>query len=809
MTAYPSQFFLKVIQVEQSCWFELTWGTDGQRIMKVIPFPTRLSHLYTEWQRLYLGVYRTLDQTLAPILDVDDGLRGRSVASGVVQPTSTDLKGQLQTAEASLLHEFRRWLLDPELHDIRAQLAAASQAVAQSDRPIIDLFLTCSPLDLARFPWETWQITAEFAIGGQVRLVRTSENIRQPTTQPEKRKARVLAVIGGDALLNFEKDKAQIQSLTQLAEVVCVGWRPGQSNEAVIDSIKTAIADPQGWDILFFAGHSNETPLTGGELGIAPHLSMQVQEILPQLQAARSRGLQFALFNSCSGLSIADALIDRAGLGHVAIMREPIHHRVAYEFLVQFLKALTRYKSVHESVSLACQYLQLEKQSIYPSSYFVPSLFRHPRSSDFCLVRSRLRNFVQRLTPTRHEAIALAVLCALSWPLSVQQALLDQRVGVQAQYRQITNQVPVQEPSLLLVQLDDQSLSEAGRPNPLTNREYLARLVDQAIAMGSDTIALDYVLDSPQGEQDAALARAFAAAREADITLILGTTPNERGLWRSPLATLAAPDTYWQGNLKTYGDGRYFSFPPLLESDSQKYRFAYLIALAQRLHQSDRPDLSELSLNDIAQTYLPPSAQQPLKLTQASYLLRQGWMYPIVDFSIPPDSVYAWIPAWEFLELTPAELQERYGQRSVMIMPGHSDAGINFVGEDVVSEPPATRFWRQRSSNERDRRRSLMQGGEIHAYLSYHFGNQRPIVPLPDVWMVLVAALVAKGMMTVLQRQEQRDRTRTLAIVGGGNVVYGVISLQAYVGAGILLPILWPTITLWSYLAVYLRNKQR
>jgi hypothetical protein len=305
------------------------------------------------------------------------------------------------------------------------------------------------------------------------------------------------------------------------------------------------------------------------------------------------------------------------------------------------------------------------------------------------------------------------------------------------------------------------------------------------------------------------LARAFAAAREADVTLILGTTPNERGLWRSPLEALAAPDTYWQGTIKTYGDGRYFSFPPRLESDTQKYPFSYLIALAQRLHQSDRPDLSELSLNDIAQTYLPPSDQQPLKLTQLSYLLRQGWMYPIVDFSIPPDSIYVWIPAWEFLDLTPAELQERYGQRSVMIMPGHSDAGINFVGEDVVPEPPATRFWRQRSSNDRDRRRRLMQGGEIHAYLSYHVGNQRPIVPLPEVWMVLLAALLAKGVMTVLQRQEGRDRTRTLAIVGGGNVGYGLISLQAYIGAGILLPILWPTITLWSYLTVYLILKKQ
>lgn len=104
--------------------------------------------------------------------------------------------------------------------------------------------------------------------------------------------------------------------------------------------------------------NSNETPLTGGDLKIAPNSAIgeadtsrciAIQDITQPLQQARDRGLQFAIFNSCSGISIAESLIN-LGLPQVAVMREPIHNTVAQEFLVQFLNALAEYKDVHEAL---------------------------------------------------------------------------------------------------------------------------------------------------------------------------------------------------------------------------------------------------------------------------------------------------------------------------------------------------------------------------------------------------------------------------------------------------------------------------
>ncbi|MFH7029339.1 MAG: DUF928 domain-containing protein [Heteroscytonema crispum UTEX LB 1556] len=56
-----------------------------------------------------------------------------------------------------------------------------------------------------------------------------------------------------------------------------------------------------------------------------------MQEIEGSLKIARKRGLQFAIFNSCNGINIAEFLIN-LGLSQVAVMREPIHDQVAQIF---------------------------------------------------------------------------------------------------------------------------------------------------------------------------------------------------------------------------------------------------------------------------------------------------------------------------------------------------------------------------------------------------------------------------------------------------------------------------------------------
>src|SRR5919199_2174802 len=522
-----TNFQLKVRRFNQICVFELFWG-KGQQLSATLTYPESLTAFYQEWQRVYLSYYKS-------------GLRGWIEGSGSITTPPIDWHSKLVQAEAKLLSEFHHWLRSAELFEIRAAMARVQEKGVRSQESgdrgqgsgdrgqelgvrgqgsgdrgqgsTVNVFITCDSIELERLPWEAWEIAAEFPTFGAIHIARTPINIRRETVQIRRKKARILAILGDDTGLNFQGDKEAVRSLSRIAEIEFVGWQPGQDIAELKAKISAAITDERGWDVLFFAGHSNEMALMGGELAIAPNVSMSIGEITPQLLLAKQRGLQFALFNSCCGLSLAHSLID-LGLSQVAVMREPIHNAVAQVFLLKFLQGLAEHKDVFDSLLAACQHLKVEKNLTYPSAYLIPSLFCHPDAVLFRIKPFGLKETLKRILPTPSEAIALSALTLLSLSLPVQDVLLEQRVLTQAVYRQMTGQVPAAAPPpVLLVQIDEKSIQQAKMANPKPmDRKYLASLVDKLAAMDARVIGIDYVLDRPQGENDEILARSLQAA---------------------------------------------------------------------------------------------------------------------------------------------------------------------------------------------------------------------------------------------------------------------------------------------------------
>ncbi|MEO1376491.1 MAG: CHAT domain-containing protein [Cyanobacteria bacterium J06635_10] len=254
----------------------------------------------------------------------------------------------------------------------------------------------------------------------------------------------------------------KLNKFKSIAYVKVIGWTQKKNIDELKQEIVQNIASIDGWDILFFAGHSNESVFTGGELGIAPNNSIFISEIEDALKLAKKRGLQFAIFNSCSGINIAESLIN-LGLSQVVVMREPINNKVAQEFLKQFLRSLGEYKDVHESLLDASKFLkQQEKRLAYPSTYLVPSLFRHPNAELFRIKPFDLWSIIKQWLPTSKEAkwVGLFILISLFPPLQI--FLLDSRLFIQAVYRQMTAQdLSDQKPNILLVQIDEKSLKKA------------------------------------------------------------------------------------------------------------------------------------------------------------------------------------------------------------------------------------------------------------------------------------------------------------------------------------------------------------
>jgi len=796
-----SAFYLKVQRIEQVCLFELSWG-GGQELNASLPYPQKLTILYQEWHEIYLTFYKT-------------ALRGKVEEIGSITTPPIDWHTKLVQAEAKLLSEFHLWLRSRELYEIRAAIAKASRngRVGTPDAlpHNIDILLTCNPLDLERLPWEAWEIGTEFASKNEeIRIVRRPINIQATVTNLSlrpPRKIRVLAILGDDTGLNFQGEMRAIKSLSQVAEVVFIGWQPGKNTAELKTEIVNALTSERGWDILFFAGHSNETNLTGGELVIAPNTALSISEIEQPLTMAKQRGLQFAIFNSCNGLSIANKLID-LGLSQVAVMREPIHNRVAEEFFVRFLQAVAEYKDVHSALLAASQYLKSEKNLTYPSVYFIPSLFRHPDAPLFRLKPFGLKQRLKSLIPTRREAIALSALALISLLLPVQGYLLDQRLLVQAIYRQFTGQVDrVATPPVLLVQIDNDSMAKAKISNPKPmDRRYLARLVDRLAALKARVVGVDYLLDRNQGESDRILAQSIQSAIRTPTHptwFVFAGTHDENGKWLSVFSdkqfTIASPNWSLQGEIKVLP--QYMQLFPLIRSNSKPLFFADLLAISHQLQQlpnAPQPQLNsqkdfwqQISTLDDKSILLPERSRlQPL--TALSYWLGQMWLHPIIDFSLPAKQVYQTFPASELLEgqVVPKRLQ----QQVVIISAAYDEAGISRDGEDNFDLPAAVSYLRGQENSD-----SKLTGGEYHAYMVHHLLTQRLVVPIPDLWMIGLAILLGKAIYLTRRRKSYHSISGIIAVTVI-TIVYGMVSLQFYISStAILLPWFLPSVTLWLY----------
>jgi CHASE2 domain-containing sensor protein len=786
-----SDFRLKIWRVEQTCIFELAWS-NGLQITAQIAYPESLSDLFHTWQTAYRNFYQT-------------ALRARVQSSGGITATHVDWRAQLVQAEAKFLAEFYFWLSSAELLPIRSQIAQA--ATASGEQSPIEVCLTCEPLQLARFPWEAWEFGTEFGATRPIRIARTPANLRQ-TAQPRRSrgKLRILAILGDDTGLNFQADRQAVESLAPVATIEFIGWQAGQDSAGLKEKIAQAIADDRGWDILFFAGHSNESDLTGGELTIAPQMSILIQEIAPQLIKARDNGLQFAIFNSCNGLSIANSLID-LGLSQVAIMREPIHNRVAQEFLLRFLQYFSEYYDVHESMLLACQFLKVDRNLTYPSAYLIPSLFRHPEAKPFQLEPMGLKHWLKPWLPTPKQGWILAGLSLLSIIPPVQNLFLEPRVGLQAIYRHITHQIPKTDPAVLLVQIDEDSLRglNARKINPI-DRTYLAQVIQKTQTLNARVVGIDFLLDRPD-DDDRQLQQAVQSAAQTGQWLTFAAI-TKQGREVGVIPQIADPKWSLKGDINLY--------PHHLEALKSNQNcadicpFAYLLALTVQIQtqQPIAPNLKHTSnaRDSLLRQSTPYSIPRLPTLTPIAEGFGQVWLRPILDYSIPPDRVFQRISAKALLD---GEYDaNRLNQPIVLIAPGgYEQAGISQSGEDNFPIPAAIAYW-QFAAPSAISPSDVFTGAEAHAYMVHHFLQRRFVTPIPTLWIMGLAAIAGQGLYLWRKTRNFKRRTWVIGLIGT-NLIYVMVGLQLYIAVGWLMPWLLPSAVFWIYVRPRFQSSRR
>ncbi|NES66003.1 MAG: TIR domain-containing protein, partial [Okeania sp. SIO2D1] len=417
------------------------------------------------------------------------------------------------------------------------------------------------------------------------------------------------------------------------------------------------------------------------------------------------------------------------------------------------------------------------------------------------------------------EWIALSILILCSWQLSVQSFLIEKRVLVQAMYRQFTNQVDRQNsPPVMLVEIDEDSIRKAKILDPIPmDRSYIAKIIDQLTTINAKIIGLDYLLDRYQGENDKKLAQTIRSSIKKQKTwFVFATSQNSAGGWFEVLPELASPNWALQANVRVLGYDRYVTHLTLLPTKDSTKRpfkrplpFAYMLAVAHVFNGEQpenwlQPQIIYTAGQHFLELFSSSSRLQPL--TKFSYRLGQMWLHPIIDFSIPPETVFLRLPAWQVLESSKYQLlattQLEKLPSIVIISAGYKDA--EFERRQYIFPLPAAISYLRSQKQPPDPNRAFT-GGEIHAYLVHHFLNQRLVIPIPDLWLIGVAILLGKGIVLILENYSIENKQKSIwLLLFLLNIIYGLASLQIYITAAILLPLFLPSLTFWACIFFYL-----
>lgn len=349
--------------LETGCLVTLQIGDEGaiptSEILGRLPAAAELQSIYLRWQ----AAYRQLGGPHA----------FRLGASPDAFPTNVSYTEDCQHLADKLQHVFNQWLQSESFRPVQDKLLER----LNSDDTIRLIVQTQQDI-VQRLPWHLWNICdrypkLEIALSAPIYEKKTSAIVSN------RDRVRILAVLGDSQGLDIATDLALLNHLPN-AEIHCL-------TEPDRQTLDTYLWDTQGWDILFFAGHSStQTALDQtnqnnsiGHLHINPTAVITIPQLKHALQTALTRGLQIAIFNSCDGLGLAKALADLQ-IPQILVMQEVVPDPVAHAFLKAFLEAFARGESFYLAVREAREKLQGLENS-YPCASWLPTIYQNPANS--------------------------------------------------------------------------------------------------------------------------------------------------------------------------------------------------------------------------------------------------------------------------------------------------------------------------------------------------------------------------------------------------------------------------------------------
>jgi len=334
-------------------------SVQAEQVIGSLPAAPDLVEFYRIWQ----STYRALCSRLVLRLPSSEGSEDElEIDEGGITQVSQQ---SFETFSQQLQQRVNTWLQSDGFLKIDRRLRSH---LHPSDE--IQVIVEAADDLLHRLPWHCWDFFHHYPYA-EVLLSRPEYRRREADRHPNRGKVRILAILGDRRGIDVEAEKQLLQGLVD-AEIEFLVAPSHQEFDHYL-------WDPTGWDLLFFAGHSQ----TEGETGRiyinenSSHNSLTIEQLEEALHAAINNGLKLAIFNSCDGVGLAQAL-GKLHIAQVIVMREPVPNCVAQTFLKYFLEAFAVERlPLHQAMRQARRKLQ-GMEDDFPGASWLPVVCQNP-----------------------------------------------------------------------------------------------------------------------------------------------------------------------------------------------------------------------------------------------------------------------------------------------------------------------------------------------------------------------------------------------------------------------------------------------
>ncbi|MEH1945138.1 MAG: CHASE2 domain-containing protein [Nostoc sp.] len=455
-----------------------------------LPASPILLDLYRRWQLLYELIYESRY--------INVGLRQSQPKDEDIKIDDTDVTHFSDVDFYKVCDELQKqidiWLDAEEFRHIERQLR---MQLSSDDE--IRFIIQSEDILLRKLPWHLWRFFSDYPkaeVGLSSIEFETKTQLKKHTQQ-----VKILAILGDSKGIDIDTDRRMLESLPSAKIVFLV--------EPKHSELDTLLWDNQGWDILYFAGHSySNLENNTGYIHINKNEYLNINHLTNALKKAVKNGLQIAIFNSCDGLRLAQNLED-LHIPQIIVMRERVPDKVAQEFLKQFLINFAEGQSFYLSVRQAREKLQ-GLESEFPAASWLPVICQNPAqiSPFWENLRCKNQELKKYISPSIHRlevnykitlivsfivtiTLTLIRYCGISEPLEMK--AFDHLMQMRS--------LESEDSRLLIVGADEKDIRTYGYPLP---DAVITRLLDKLQQYQPAAIGLSIVRDSPVPINDTA-----------------------------------------------------------------------------------------------------------------------------------------------------------------------------------------------------------------------------------------------------------------------------------------------------------------